>query len=261
MKNSKFELNYNVTGSERKHLVTVIANATECKATYLGAPSFAYEVDYFTISKEGCVSFDDRADSEEIERLITTLAEQGFEAVNNNYAPAEESKPTETPTVPCTDLIVSLPFDKVNLANLEALLAAKGKLIRKAMCITDTPIVTTENEVKFPWFDRELTVEEVAAFTNFIGGLAKMSRELKRVMATEHEVESEKYAFRGLLLRMGFIGNEYKETRKILLSRLSGYSAFPTKAAADEFAAKQKAKREAEKVQAKKQKNNQFNAQ
>ena len=220
MKNSKFELNYNVTGSERKHLVTVIANATECKATYLGAPSFAYEVDYFTISKEGCVSFDDRADSEEIERLITTLAEQGFEAVNNNYAPAEESKPTETPTVPCT-----------------------------------------ENEVKFPWFDRELTVEEVAAFTNFIGGLAKMSRELKRVMATEHEVESEKYAFRGLLLRMGFIGNEYKETRKILLSRLSGYSAFPTKAAADEFAAKQKAKREAEKVQAKKQKNNQFNAQ
>ena len=61
-------------------------------------------------------------------------------------------------------------------------------------------------------------------------------------------MESEKYAFRGFLLRLGFIGAESKEQRKLLLKNLSGASAFPTKAAADAFAAMQKAKRAAGKA-------------
>jgi hypothetical protein len=39
-------------------------------------------------------------------------------------------------------------------------------------------------------------------------------------------VENEKYTFRCFLLRLGFIGEEYKETRKVLLKNLSGSSAF-----------------------------------
>ena len=46
----------------------------------LGAPSFAYQVDYFTIDRNGAVTFDDRADSEEIENLIERLSSMGFEA-------------------------------------------------------------------------------------------------------------------------------------------------------------------------------------
>ena len=34
------------------------------------------------------------------------------------------------------------------------------------------------------------------------------------------------YAFRCFLLRLGFIGDEYKAVRKILLANLSGSSAF-----------------------------------
>ena len=44
--------------------------------------------------------------------------------------------------------------------------------------------------------------------------------------AKEHEVPNEKYAFRCFLLRLGFIGKEYKDCRKILLEKLSGSAAF-----------------------------------
>ncbi len=37
-----------------------------------------------------------------------------------------------------------------------------------------------------------------------------MSRNAKRVTATEKPVDNEKYAFRCFLLRLGFIGSEYK---------------------------------------------------
>ena len=55
-----------------------------------------------------------------------------------------------------------------------------------------------------------------------------MTRNQKRITAKEKEVDNEKYAFRCFLLRIGFIGAEFKAERKILLSKLSGSSAFKT---------------------------------
>ena len=53
-----------------------------------------------------------------------------------------------------------------------------------------------------------------------------MSVNQKRITAREKEVGNEKYAFRCFLLRLGFIGAEFKDERKILLHNLSGNSAF-----------------------------------
>ena len=64
-----------------------------------------------------------------------------------------------------------------------------------------------------------------------------MSVTQKRITATEKPVDNEKYAFRCFLLRLGFIGNEYKTQRKILLRNLTGSSAFrsgTTKEVADD---------------------------
>ena len=69
--------------------------------------------------------------------------------------------------------------------------------------------------------------EEIQAYMNFIAALSAMAKEAKRVTSKEKEVESEKYAFRCFLLRLGFIGAESKAQRKLLLSRLSGSAAFP----------------------------------
>ena len=73
------EFKYNVTGSDRKRLVMAIAEHLECDAKYLGMPTAAYQVDYFTISKDGTLSFDDRTDSDEVELLVEALLERGFE--------------------------------------------------------------------------------------------------------------------------------------------------------------------------------------
>lgn len=69
----------NAQGVERKRLVTTISNWLGIDAHYCGAPTFAYEIDYFTVDKNGSLSFDDRADSEVIERLLEHLYNEGFD--------------------------------------------------------------------------------------------------------------------------------------------------------------------------------------
>lgn len=61
-----------------------------------------------------------------------------------------------------------------------------------------------------------------------------MAKKQKRITATAKEVDNEKYAFRCFLLRLGFIGEEYKAARKILLSKLNGSSAFKSVVAKQE---------------------------
>ena len=53
-----------------------------------------------------------------------------------------------------------------------------------------------------------------------------MAKTQKRVTAKEKDTDNDKYAFRCFLLRLGFIGDEYKAARKILLRNLSGSGAF-----------------------------------
>ena len=72
-------IRYNVTGARRKELVKVISDTIEVKPKYLGMPTAAYQIDYFTVTKDGTLEFDDRADSEEIEELLEAIANAGFE--------------------------------------------------------------------------------------------------------------------------------------------------------------------------------------
>lgn len=225
-----FTFRFNVTGAERKRLVNSISEITGAEVKYLGMPSTAYMVDCFTIDKNGAVSFDDRADSEEIENLLARLAEQGFESEPPENIKAEEIVPVTGEQ--CADsgnktgLTIALPLDKVSVGNLAKLLDAKGSLINKALGIPATPIEVSEDSVSFPWFDTIPDPDEVNAYSRFIGALCDMSKNQKRVTATEKEIENEKYAFRCFLLRLGFIGEEYKKERKILLRNLTGSSAF-----------------------------------
>ena len=54
----------------------------------------------------------------------------------------------------------------------------------------------------------------------------------KRVFPDHQKPESEKYAMRSWLVRMGMGGPEYKGIRNILMKNLTGHSAFPTQEAA-----------------------------
>ena len=224
------------TGAERKALVTAIGEILEVRPKYKGMPSAAYEIGYFTVTKEGTLEFDDRADSEEVENLLERLADRGIVAAPTEMAQAwldareaERSEKRETALQEANvGLTVEIPLEKVAVGNLTKLLDAKGNLIRKALGITDLRIELLEDRVAFPWFS-QVDADSVAAYTHFISALCEMSRNAKRVTATEKPVENEKYAFRCFLLRLGFIGTEYKAERKILLRNLSGSTAFKNK--------------------------------
>ena len=218
-------IKYNRTGADRKSLVDAIASITGAEAKYLGAPSFAYQVDYFTIDRNGTITFDDRADSEEIESLIERLASMGFEA-----EPVERETSTGAePPAAHDGLTIQMPADSFTpeaLNNLHSLIAAKGRLIRKALGLDLLPVQVEADTVSFPWFSGEATAEEVKAYTHLIAALCDMARNQKRITAREKDTDNDKYAFRCFLLRLGFIGAEYKEERKILLRNLTGSSAF-----------------------------------
>lgn len=226
-------IEFHRTGAERKALVTAIGEILEVRPKYKGMPSAAYEIDYYTVTKDGTLEFDDQADSKEVEKLLEQLADRGIVAAPAEMAQAwlnaraeELSKASETePQEANVGLTVEIPLDKVAVGNLTKLLDAKGNLIRKALGITDLRIEVLDDRVAFPWFS-QVDTDSAAAYTHFISALCEMSRNAKRVTATEKPVDNEKYAFRCFLLRLGFIGSEYKMERKILLKNLTGSSAF-----------------------------------
>ena len=227
---------------DRKPLVKAISEFTGADAVYLRPPTYAYRIDYFTVTREGNLEFDDRADSEEIEGLLEFLAERGFIAEN---ADTSNTEPTETaskelPAVAdsaahseTVGLMVEVPLEGAAVENLTKLLDAKGGLIRRALEVDKLPIEVTDSTVKFSWFS-DCGADECKAYTHFISALCELAANAKRVTAKEKETDNDKYAFRCFLLRLGFIGSEYKAERKILLRNLTGSSAFRNGGAANE---------------------------
>ncbi len=216
---------------DRKPLVKAISEFTGADAVYMRTPTYAYQIDYFTVTREGNLEFDDRADSKEIEGLLEFLAERGFIAENADTKPPE----TDTEEIPAAadsaepgepvGLTVEVPLDGSAVENLTKLLEAKGRLIRRALAVDSLSIEVTGSTVKFPWF-ADCGTDECKAYTHFISALCELASNAKRVTAKEKETDNDKYAFRCFLLRLGFIGSEYKAERKILLRNLTGSSAF-----------------------------------
>ena len=90
----------------------------------------------------------------------------------------------------------------------------------------DLTITAEDDKISFPWFTGFPAPDEISAYAKFIGKLCGMAKTQKRVTAKEKPVENEKFAFRVFLIRLGFVGDEYRVARKILLKNLSGNSAF-----------------------------------
>ena len=236
-------INYNVTGPERKRLAEYISGFMGTDKKYLGAPTFAYQIGYITVSKDGAVSFEDRGYNSDIDALMAELEGQGFhtedtitkaDSAGQEAVPAANEAETEKSSAeeddgaqgPNVGLTVALPLDKVQVENLNRILDAKGSLIKKALGIDALPVKRVSDTVSFPWFSELPEPDAAKAYTHLISALCDMSINQKRITAKEKVTDNEKYAFRCFLLRLGFIGSEFKAERKILLRNLAGNSAF-----------------------------------
>ena len=240
------KVNYNIQKEERKAMVGIISKVLGEKPVYCGAPTFSYKIGVFEITKDGGLCFDDVTDEATVARVRTALREEGFMSEDwENEAScgdigADEPLQTETAAEPAPteeaiaepnedSLSISLPrtlFTETSLKNLDALLLSKGRLIRHAFDIREATYTLTDDRITFAWLHGSITDETAKAYAEFISKLCLMARTQKRVTAKEKIVDNEKYAFRCFLLRLGMIGNAYKESRKILLQNLTGSSAF-----------------------------------
>ena len=207
---------FNVSGDTRKKLVKLISSHLGVESRYLGAPSFAYSIGNYTVNKDGSLYWDE--DDERTAGLLEAIKAEGFTTTEDEEAEANR-------------LCISFPkslYDGRTLENLKTLVQAKGALMKKAFRTESLEIVVDDEKVSFPWFEL-IDSDHFNAYTQFITAITKMAREQKRILGKERTVENEKYAFRCFLLRLGFIGDEYKLTRKILLENLEGSAAFKIK--------------------------------
>ena len=203
-------IKFNCTGAERKKLVQTISEITGENAEYQFMPTCAYSIGTMTVDKEGTLHCEDGTD---ISRLLQELHKRGV------IAETEESDNRLTISIPKEKL------DEQTLANLDRILENKGTLIKHALQTDSLEYTMSETTVQFPWFTLEQP-EDADAYSSFLTALIDMAKNQKRINNKPDTSDNEKYAFRCFLLRLGFIGTEFKNMRKVLLRNLTGSSAF-----------------------------------
>lgn len=276
------KINYNVTGSDRKQLVSIITRETGVKATYKGMPSMAYCIDGITVEKDGTMVWDENTDAATIQKIIDALAAAGFEGTGDTPQPAEAPAPQEAEPV---ELTVSMPLTRhtgATLRNLINLVYTRASLLNKALgtsfrvepgltdalqddaCILTVEslltaisayedehgkalsgITITPEEISFTSLPETTEPERLRAFTELVAMMNKQAIDQKRVQAKAVNEENEKYALRIWLTRLGMNGTEFKTTRKVLMENLTGHTAFRTPADEAKWKARQAEKREA----------------
>ena len=218
-------IHYRASGKDRKKLAEIVAKEIGVDAIYQGAPTFSYQMDYFTVDREGALVFDDEQAGDESERVLNRIATEGF-------TPDEG----EDEMVEKTGLAIQMPaMTGDEISRLEQLIESKESLIKKAIGADSLAVGEKDGKLDFAWFKADAEPDEVKAYMDLVTALCEMAKKATRVTGKDKPVENEKYAFRCFLLRLGFIGDEYKASRKVLLKNFSGSSAFKNGGASHEI--------------------------
>ena len=214
------EIDFKVKGEERKKLAYAIGELLGMQVKYTRTPKFDYLIGSCILDKNG------------VFHTSGDLSESKLELILERFykgEPIQQSELPEDETVEADVLSISVPrnmFTDDKLENMQKLIEGKQTLFKHAFRVEQLEVAITENQVPFPWFPLASEPDAVSAYTEFISKLCELAIKLKRVSLKDKEVENEKYAFRCFLLRLGFIGDDSKVARRILLQNLSGNSAF-----------------------------------
>lgn len=214
------EIRFTLESKQRPKLAQEIGKILGTASHYERVPSCAYDIAGYRLDKEGVLHIPEGAESKMVEYLIRQLRENGFQ---------DDAEVIEDVAVQQDKLTIAVPreiYTDTALENLQKIIANKQILFQRAFRTDSTEIGITKEKINFTWFPYTTDVDEIAAYTQFISRLCDMARDAKRVSSKPTETDNDKYAFRCFLLRLGFIGKEYKTARKILLRNLTGNSAF-----------------------------------
>ncbi len=236
--------------ADRKELVNAINKITGEKMKYQGPPTFNFEWEDVKVLRDGTLEV---ADVEKRKSMLAGLT--AMELIEDAWDEERDQ------------LVISLPMEGhtgLTLLNLVSLFYSKGEIINRALgtprafemnerfieLLTEQPPETAEDFLSL-WeqagstdatrgieFDSETITltgfpytedsDWITAYTQLAGKINQLALHSKRIRLKKTEIENEKYTFRVWLVRLGFDGEEYKASRKLLLSRLSGHTAFRT---------------------------------
>ena len=105
-------------------------------------------------------------------------------------------------------------------------------------------LTITLESVSFTGFGEAADVDHLRAFGHLAVMMNNQALHQKRIQAKAVDAANEKYAMRIWLVRIGMDGDEFKQTRKILMKKLTGHSAFRTPPEAEKAKAKAQKKRD-----------------
>lgn len=272
-------INYNVTGPKRKALVSAISQELNAPTNYLGAPTFAYEVGGYHIDKNGVLTGADNfelvadlqglhdfeavecAYEEEreigatpsFEELQMTEREelglgkerredvQGENGMQADDCPETFTGQADFSDPDCDAFVIEIPksgLTDAKVQNILKLVESKQTLLIKAL---GRPLTVHDNgetlQFLYPYSEEAgvgiFYSQLSTAFVNY-------AKKHQRVTAAEREVESEKFAMRTFLVRLGMNGGEFGAARKWLCRNFSGNASFPNNAS---YAAMQASRR------------------
>lgn len=210
---------------DRKELVKILSKHLGIKSKYLGVPSFNYRVGEFIVDREGKI-LNKAGDELKLKEILNSTQEE--------TTTVEIAIPLEGHNENTLKTLINMIYSKQTL--IKQSFQLDKNLVEKE---TVEKLNTAENIEEFKdnllspniKIDAEnivftINTDLVRAATLFFGLLNEKSKVLRYASAKPSITDNEKYAFRTWLIRLGMVGNEYKEARKELLENLSGNSAF-----------------------------------
>ncbi len=226
------KIGYNVPREQRKEMVKLISEVLDgAEIKYLRVPSCSYLVGGFEVTRTMELVYEDDVEQETVDKVLNALSHAGYQsedALVEKESEEEEETMEEQQTAVEGDLVtISLPNDLDEQAkqNLDAIIAGRKTLFQEAFESKSLTYEERDGQICFPWF-HNTSGEEIDAYSLFLTRLIRYAKESKRITAKDKAADNPRYAFRCFLLRLGFIGQEFKAARKILLRPLSGSSSF-----------------------------------
>lgn len=203
--------------TRRAEVAKLIAEAIGVEARYLKAPSLAYQIGQYRLTRDAHLE-----GPELTEQLRQAFASRGITITG----PAEE-----------VGLVIMVPATELGEQgrdNLSALMRAYGPLIARAIGLpkpAGVEYIRHEDAglvARFAWFTTLPDAEVASACQDFITALVAMAKTARRVRGRAPQDDNDRYAMRTFLNRLGLTGDEHKTTRRVLTRHLSGNGAWRT---------------------------------
>ena len=234
----------------RRELVDALYTLTGVKMRYQGPPTFAYTDVFLTIDREGNLIVDDfNANVCELRELAAKkLIDDSWDDCRSTLSiNIPMAKHTPESLLKLLQIMWSkqeligkavgaplgFQISKEFIEKLEEEPQASVSeflfLWREAGTESNIGIEFEENQIRFTGFPYAEEPEWVRAYMDLATAINNEALITKKVKCEKPTPDNERYYFRVWLVRIGFNGEKYKSSRKVLLSNLQGNCAFRTK--------------------------------